>query len=239
MTKSRHPLLIAAVICACCAMVSQSACAAAAGTAMTETEPLQGANPAQDSRVATAGDLARAQSRVAMLKADLEIARLQAEIRKVKEGKTANAANAFSRGPNPYQMPGVSPFMGPVSGKAARETRSSRFPRVISLSGMAGRYTAMIAMPNGTVMSAKDGTSLGDGWKIARIGDQGVVALRAGKRIPLAFVSSGSENEGSSSGMGASMSSPPSISPPMPGGPAAPLLGAGPLQGAGPVPGGE
>lgn len=238
MTKSRHPLLIAAVICAC-AMVSQTACAASAGTPMAETEPSQGADPAQDARGATAGDLARAQSRVAMLKADLEIARLQAEIRKAKEGKTADVANAFSRGPNPYQMPGASPFMGPVSGMAARGTRSSRFPRVISLSGMAGRYTATIAMPNGTVMSAKDGTSLGGGWKIARIGDQGVVALHAGKRIPLAFVSSGSESEGSSSGMGAHMSSPQSMSPPMPGSPAAPLLGAGPLQGAGPVPGGE
>lgn len=238
MTKSRHPLLIAAVICAC-AMVSQTACASAAGTPMAGTEPLQGANPSQDARGATAGDLARAQSRVAMLKADLEIARLQAEIRKAKEGKTADAANAFSRCPNPYQMPGASPFMGPVSGMAARGTSNTRFPRVISLSGMAGRYTATIAMPNGTVMSAKDGTSLGDGWKIVRIGDQGVVALRAGKRIPLAFVSSGSENEGSNSSVGVPMSSPPSMSPSLPGGPAAPLLGAGPLQGAGPAPGGE
>ncbi len=145
--------------------------------------------------VNTVGDLTRAQGKVALLKAELEIARLQAEIKKTKEGKTTDNRPASFPQTTIGPSVGIGQNDGLIPSFVTKNNGKNRFPRVISLSGMAGHYTATIALPNGTVMNANAGGSLGNGWTIVKIDNQGVIASHDGKVVPLAFVSTSSHGE--------------------------------------------
>jgi type IV pilus biogenesis protein PilP len=198
----------------------------ASGTSEADSQALQGA--------ASAGQLAQAQSQAALLQATLEIVTLEAKIKKVEAGKSDKSTPM--QGANPVTSP--YPIMGmPVPGanpqpignhptNAVQAHSRVQAPRVLSLMGAGTHYTATLALPDGTIMSARPGMALGGGWKVTQVNSDGVLATHNGKVEPLAF----SAQSGQGIGMGNGGQTAPSFTPPNMG-MGAPLLPNGaPMQ---------
>ena len=203
--------------------------------------PLQG--------VASAGQLAKAQSQAALLQAKLEIATLEAKIKKVETGKSDKSTPLQGANPvtSPYQNMGIPQSM-PIQQSLMQNRRHStrrlqafgrlQAPRVLSLMGVAplqgagAHYTATLALPDGTIMSVRPGMDIGDGWKVTRVNSDGVLATHNGKVEPLAF-SAQSGPSGASQGMGDGGQTAPSFAPPNMGG--APGMGAPMLPNGAPM----
>ncbi|MDA8153083.1 MAG: type IV pilus biogenesis protein PilP [Acidithiobacillus sp.] len=197
-----------------------------------------------------AGRLAQAQSQAALLQVKLEIATLEAKIKKVRSGENSNSPSPV----NPYANVGGAPGIGFTPGtgfpSGARIPNSMSFqsptrqkvtiqaPRVLSLMGAGSRYTATLALPDGAIMAVYPGMNIGDGWKVTQVDSNGVLAAHNGKVEPLAFSPQSGEQRGSSGETG--MSGAPSMSsltPPNIGTPGSPVDGMGASMPP-PIPGG-
>jgi type IV pilus biogenesis protein PilP len=206
--------------------------------------PAPGSHPARE-RIGTsagqitgtvsAGHLAQAESRIAMLKMQLEIAKLNAGIAKANAqathpgGKTSQPISPYGGMLPAEGMPSFSSVSVPVPG-ANPSQGATPAPRVLSLSGAGGHYQATLALPNGEVMTVVDGSRLGHGWRVRKVSAAGVTATHAGQVIPLGFSGSsgGAPSQGGHSDVpGANPNT--GFTPPN-------LSSGGPMPGVGPMP---
>ncbi len=182
------------------------------------------AGPAsQITGIVSAGSLAQTESRIAMLKMQLEIAKLNAGIAKANDQakhpgarKASLPASGYGNAPMFPSATAVNPSPSPTP-----SATHPAAPRVLSLSGAGGHYQATLALPDGEVMTVVNGSRLGHGWRVRGISATGVTATHAGRVIPLGFAS----GNGSTSGSASEQAGEPTgfAPPPM----AAPMSGAG------------
>lgn len=143
--------------------------------------------------VVSTGKLSELESRVTTLQLDLEIAQLNAKIAKVKHTTTHPKSKTDQTGhiyPGFAQPAGYSSAKPQIEQEAGQNETVSLSPRILSLSGVHGNYSAMLALPGGGVMNVHSGSDLGDGWTVTRITAQGVTALYHHHIKPLRFADS-------------------------------------------------
>lgn len=144
--------------------------------------------------VAVAGQLAQAQAQAALLRAQLEIAKIKAEIRKADSdgAQTAPATPPMGgAGFTPPALPALPALSAPLS--AAAPAPAETRPRILALMGRDRVFTATLLLPNGAVMRARAGSVLPGGWKVLRVDAAGVTAVHEGKTVPLAFAGNGAQ----------------------------------------------
>lgn len=140
--------------------------------------------------VASAGKLSELESQVTTLQLDLEIAQLNAKIAKVKHTTTHPKSKIDQPGqiyPGFTQPAGYPSVQPQIEQEAGQNATVSLSPRILSLSGVHGKYSAMLALPGGGVMNVHSGSDLGDGWTVTRITAQGVTARHHHHIKPLRF----------------------------------------------------
>ncbi|MHB1644626.1 MAG: type IV pilus biogenesis protein PilP [Acidithiobacillus sp.] len=204
-----------------------------------------GTSAGQITGTVSAGHLAQAESRIAMLKMQLEIAKLNAGIAKAN-AQAKHPGGKTSQPMSPYggMLPagGMPSFSSVPSSKSSASVPAPALlaatpaPRVLSLSGAGGHYQATLALPNGEVMTVVDGSRLGHGWRVRKVSAAGVTATHAGQVIPLGF--SGSSGGAPSQG---GHSDAPGANPvpganPNTGFTPPNLSSGGPMPGVGPMP---
>lgn len=197
--------------------------------------PLQGANPLQiaaplqgamsdNPTDGTAGQIDALNVRIAVLEAQLKIAKLQASIKKAKDGKPTAS-----------------------TGAASPESRAT-LPRVESISGAGSRLSAMVSLPDGGRRIVTPGSRLPGGLVVRSVTKNGVEV--SGKRGTewLSFLNGSASGDASSSQgvnqtpspmFGSSAGSPfplQGVNPMGANPPPMGMPGAGPAPGAGPMP---
>ncbi len=156
-------------------------------------------------------DLDALHDQAAILKAQLEVAKLRSEIQ-----KTMNTASAHGGVP-PVSNPPLTP---PPAGPAP-------MPQVLAVMGAGSRVTATILLPNGGEMMVSPGVRFPGGWTLERIDDGTVWARQKnGKQAQILPLAGGGSPQSGSLPYGASFPSFPSASiPSMPGMPGNPAMG--------------
>lgn len=183
---------------------------------------MAGSASLQGAGVVSAGQLARAQSQAALLEAKLEIATLEAKIKKVRSGESDKTTPA-----SPYANMGMPGGATPMPGAASvpqfmpqrsqkRRRTATPAPRVLSLMGAGSHYTATLALPDGAILPVHPGMNAGDGWKVVQVNSNGVLASHDGKVEQLAFSSQNGEQRGASGSFGVSGAPAHGVSPSMP-----------------------
>jgi type IV pilus biogenesis protein PilP len=172
------------------------------------------ANTGQLSDIMAQAAIVQAQD--VLLAKQLKGAKLQQELKLVKEGKSSKQSTTSPQGFQPVSPMGMSP-MSPMNLQPSSAKHHSHSPQVLSLMGTRGKYTAELAMPDGSIVDAVSGTNLGRGWAVKSVTSSGVVALHKGRLAPLAFSGrpSGSGSQGANAGAFTPSSSPMSFAPPM------------------------
>ncbi|AEK57819.1 conserved hypothetical protein [Acidithiobacillus caldus SM-1] len=135
----------------------------------------------------TLAALARAQNEAALLRVQLDIAKLKEEIRKAKAGKTVDTGGVS--GPNSYSpsVPPQASLLGAVAG--AHETGT---PKVLSIYGKGdGQDVAELALPNGGTVLVHAGMDLAPYGRVESVSGQGVYFFAHGKRRVLPIAVSG------------------------------------------------
>lgn len=133
----------------------------------------------------TAGQLASLDARIAVLKRELQVAKLRAAVAQAGSGSTA-------------RMPGAS-----GDGLSSRRTVSPQqatsdpgeVPEVLSISGAGTHLVAEIALPSGGVVVATPGLRLSRGLTVKRISADGVEVRAGSKVLPLPFASGAGPQE--------------------------------------------
>ncbi len=139
--------------------------------------PSQSAVPSQDaaslqgtpSHVANLRELDALHSQIALLKAQLEIAKLKQGI--TDAGKPSGAGSALPGGG--FHSPfGAAAPTNPLQG--ASPLQAASLPRVLSISGSGGNLSALLSMPDGGEMLVRPGMKLAGGMAVRRITANGV-----------------------------------------------------------------
>jgi type IV pilus biogenesis protein PilP len=197
--------------------------------------PLQGATPLQGASTfggdSTAGQIDALNARIAVLEAQLKIAKLQASIKKAKDGgSTAGTAPGFQGVPS-YPMP---------IGNVGQPGGSGGMPRVESISGAGSRLSATVSLPDGGRRIVVPGSRLPGGLVVRSVTANGVeVSGKSGEKW-LSFTDSGQSGslQGATPSQGVIPTSPPVFGPSTGTGSPFPVPGAAPSQDASPMPGG-
>lgn len=144
---------------------------------------------------------------IAVLKQELEVAKLKAGI------KNAGSPNASMASPPPT---GLAYSQPPRPATTIAQRPSHTLPRIVAIDGRGTRLSALLLMPDGGEIMAKPGLGLGDGLTVHDITASGVRVMKAGDLVPLPFVGSGDDtpapaDQGNSSPAPRQISYPPAL----------------------------
>ncbi|MGK9453024.1 type IV pilus biogenesis protein PilP [Acidithiobacillus caldus] len=136
----------------------------------------------------TLAALARAQNEAALLRVQLDIAKLKEEIRKAKEGKSTGENDSS---PKPYLPSGFSAGQATLE-SAMDKARKTGMPKVLSIYGKGnGQDVAELALPNGGTVLVHAGMDLAPYGRVESVSGNGVYFLAHGKRLVLPIAVSG------------------------------------------------
>ena len=174
--------------------------------------PSQAVTPSPDidavaSDVANLRELDALHSQIALLKAQLEIAKLKQGI--TDAGKPGGAGSAMTGGGFPQQFSGMPAPMN--------SSRNARLPEVLSISGSGGNLSALLSMPDGGEMLVRPGMKIAGDMAVRGITANGVeVSGRHGlEGLPFAS-GQGSSGQGARNISSPSSPAMPFASPSMP-----------------------
>ncbi|MGK9453015.1 type IV pilus biogenesis protein PilP [Acidithiobacillus caldus] len=163
----------------------------------------------------TLAELARAQNEAALLRVQLDIAKLKEEIRKAKEGKSVNQNGSA---PKPYFTPSI-PSEQSAFEQVLSKAHKTGMPKVLSIYGKGNRQdVAELALPNGGTVLARAGMNLAPYGRVERISGDGVYFLAHGKRrvLPIAVSGGAIANVSDVGNTFASPGAIPTLNPPAP-----------------------
>lgn len=171
------------------------------------------ADPASPSTTTTTiSQLDSLNDQIALLKQELQIAKLKAGIKSAGDTSTREPAA-------PTGIPGVG--LGQLPRPASvQPAPQDTMPRIVSIDGRGSRLSAILIMPDGGEIVATPGLGLGDGLTVHDVTASGVNVMKAGNLLPLPFISA--QSSASPSPETAGPASPVSISQPSPYPPALP-----------------
>lgn len=146
------------------------------GPADGENPLHQGAGPLA-LRSGSAGQIDALNTRIAVLEAQLKIAKLKASIKKANEDQSLQGATPAAMGPAmPFQ--GVPSYPAPMmsSGQvgALQGVRAPALPRIESISGSGTHLGAMVSLPDGGQRIVTPGSGLPGGLVVRSITPNGV-----------------------------------------------------------------
>ncbi|MGE4482973.1 type IV pilus biogenesis protein PilP [Acidocella sp.] len=140
------------------------------------------ADPAPASnKTTTISQLDALNAQIAVLKQELQIAKLKAGIKNAGNPSTGESAA-------PTGFPGVA-FGKPPQPASAAPAPQDTMPRIVSIDGRGTRLSAVLMMPDGGEIVATRGLGLGDGLTVHDVTASGVNVMKAGNLLPLPFVS--------------------------------------------------
>ncbi len=131
---------------------------------------------------ATVSQLDALHDQIAVLKQELEVAKLKAGI------KNAGNPNASMAPPALTGFPGLAYGQPPRPATTIPQRPSHTLPRIVAIDGRGTRLSALLLMPDGGEIVAKPGLGLGDGLTVHDITASGVRVMKAGDLVPLPFV---------------------------------------------------
>lgn len=176
-------------------------------------------------------------SRIAVLEAELKIAKLKASIKKARSTKNSSTGLTGSVEPNPMPSPYVNGY-----GRFNQHKPGSAMPRIESIIGANGHLSATVSMPNGGQRIVGNGSKLSNGITVLKITPSGVEVSDKNGIQWLSFMNgnsdeSGTKDSGQSTPFSNSMSPPPFTPPSMTSLPTPPRMGSSPQSGPSPYAG--
>lgn len=161
----------------------------------------------------TLAELARAQNEAALLRVQLDIAKLKEEIRKAKEGKSVNQNGSA---PKPYFTPSI-PSEQSAFEQALSKAHKTGMPKVLSIYGKGNRQdVAELALPNGGTVLVRAGMEVAPYGRVESVSGNGVYLFSHGKQriLPVAVSGSAITNASSSGDTFATPQGLPALNPP-------------------------
>uniref|UniRef100_E6QGP6 Type IV pilus biogenesis n=1 Tax=mine drainage metagenome TaxID=410659 RepID=E6QGP6_9ZZZZ len=135
----------------------------------------------------TTGQIDALNGRIAVLEAQLKIAKLKASIKKEKGGGAAGASAI------PFQSAPYYPAPATTSGRV-RVMPGAALPRVESITGAGDRLSAMVSLPDGGQRIVTTGSRLPGGLVVRAVTPSGVEVSGKGKDQWLSFVNGPAES---------------------------------------------